>query len=122
MNKIKITEGDSLGNIKRQSNRPMPKKAPPSLKKQKMKRFTQGTVVVFDPTSFNPDFWNKLSEKEKLKYYGPLGYGSDKKKFFVFITEIKNAPGHCVLADLDDGRIEVMRHISDFREVSEEEF
>ncbi|NBO36490.1 hypothetical protein EBU91_02985 [bacterium] len=68
------------------------------------------------------DFWNKLSDQDKIKYYDSLGYGSNKKKFFVFLTEIKNAPGHCVLADLDNGRIEVMRHTSDFREVTEDEF
>lgn len=85
-------------------------------------KFSHGTVVVFDPTSFNPAFWDKLPEQEKIKYYGSLGYGSEKKKFFVFLTEIKNAPGHCVLVDLDDGRIEVMRHTSDFREVNEDEF
>lgn len=84
--------------------------------------FTSGTVVVFEPKNFNPDFWNKLSEQEKIDYYGQLGYGSTKSKFFVFLTEIKNAPGHCVLVDLDDGKIETMRHISDFREVTEDEF
>lgn len=87
-----------------------------------IKRFEPGTVVVFAPENFNPEFWDKLSEMDRIKYYGSLGYGSDKKKFFVFLTEIKNAPGHCVLADLDGGRVEVMRHISDFREVNEDEF
>jgi hypothetical protein len=81
-----------------------------------------GTVVVFEPKNFNPEFWNNLPEKDRAEYYGPLGYGSDKKKLFVFLTEIKNAPGHCVLVDLDDGHLEVMRHVSDFREVNEEEF
>lgn len=81
-----------------------------------------GTVVIFNPSSFNPDFWNKLPEADRIKYYGSLGYGSNKKKFFVFLTEVKNAPGHCILVDLDDGHIETMRHTSDFREVEEEEF
>ncbi len=81
-----------------------------------------GTVVVFEPNNFNLEFWNNLPEKDKIKYYGVLGYGLEKKKFFVFLTEIKNAPGHGILVDLDDGHLEVMRHISDFREVNEEEF
>lgn len=84
--------------------------------------FTPGTVVVFEPKNFNPEFWNKLSEQEKIDYYGPLGYGSTKPKFFVFLAEIKNAPGHCVLVDLDDNRIETMRHTTDFREVNEDEY
>ena len=87
-----------------------------------MESFEPGTVVVFNPAAFNPDFWDKLPEEDRIKYYGSLGYGSDKKKFFVFLTEIKNAPGHCVLVDLDDGHIETMRHTSDFRQVTEEEF
>jgi hypothetical protein len=87
-----------------------------------MNTFIPGTVVVFEPENLNPDFWNDLPETDRIKYYGPLGYGSNKQKRFVFLTDIKNAAGHCVLADLDDGRIEVMRHTSDFREVNEYEF
>jgi len=92
------------------------------MRKLMKRRFEPGTVVIFEPKNFNPDFWNKLPEQDKIKYYGSLGYGSEKPKLFVFLTEIKNAPGHCVLADLDDGKIEVMRHTSDFREVNEDEF
>jgi hypothetical protein len=87
-----------------------------------MKNFKKGAVVVFDPESFNKDFWKNLSEEDKIKYYGSLGYGTNKKKFFVFLTEVKNAPGHCLLVDLDDGHIETMRHIYNFREVKEDEF
>lgn len=86
------------------------------------KVFKPGTVVVFEPKNFNPDFWNNLPEEHRVKYYSPLGYGREKPKFFVFITEIKNAPGHCILVDMDDGHIEWMRHTDDFREVTEEEF
>lgn len=88
----------------------------------KQKKFKRGTVVVFDPSNFNPEYWKNLSEEDRLKYYGTLGYGSRKPKFFVFLTEIRNAPGHCVLVALDDQHLETMRHTSDFREVTEEEF
>lgn len=87
-----------------------------------MKTFEPGTVVIFDHSSFEESFWNNLSEEDKIKYYGSLGYGLDKKKFFVFLTEVKNAPGHCVLVDLDDNHIETMRHTYNFREVKDEEF
>ena len=87
-----------------------------------MKKFEPGTVVVFDPSGFNAEYWDNLSEGDRKKYYGTLGYGLDKPKFFVFLCEIKNAPSHCVLVSLDDQTIETMRHISDFREVEEEEF
>jgi hypothetical protein len=86
------------------------------------KSFKMGTVAVFDPSGFNPDYWNNLSEKDRKKYYGPLGYGKKKTKFFIFICEILNAPGHCVLVDMDDGHVEYMRHTSDFREINEGEF
>jgi len=51
-----------------------------------------GSVVVFEPNNFNPEFWKQFPEEDKIKYYGPLGYGSNKKKFFVFLTEIYAAP------------------------------
>lgn len=87
-----------------------------------MKKFKRGTVVVWTSDNFNKNYWESLSEADRIKYYGPLGYGKDKPKFFVFLTEIRNAPGHCVLVSLDDQKIETMRHIHDFREVTEEEF
>lgn len=90
--------------------------------KKKRKQFKRGTVVVFEPKNFNPEFWNGLSEEERISYYGALGYGQAKPKFFVYLTRIRNAPGHCVLVSLDDQTIETMRHDSDFREVTEEEF
>ncbi len=86
-----------------------------------MKKFRTGTVVVFEPKNFNPEFWDKLSEESRLRAYSGLGYGSEKLKMFVFLTEIVSCPGHCVLVDLADGHLEVMRHTADFREATEEE-
>jgi len=86
-----------------------------------VKGFKMGTVVVFDPDSFNPGFWEKLPEKDRIKYYGPLGYGSDRKKLFVFVCEI-NDSGHCLLVDMDTGLNVLMRHTCDFRPATEEEF
>ena len=34
--------------------------------KKKIK-FKPGTVVIFDPESFNPDFWDKLKEEDRIK-------------------------------------------------------
>jgi len=84
--------------------------------------FEPGTIVVFDPDSFNSEFWKGLSEKERKKYYGPLGYGQKKLKPFVFLCEITTAPRHCVLVDIETQKIETMRHTNDFREVTDEEF
>lgn len=85
------------------------------------KGFKPGTVVVFDPSHFNPEFWDKLSEEDRIKYYGPLGYGSDKLKLFVYMCEV-NDSGHCVLIDMDTGENVLMRHTCDFRAATEEEF
>ncbi len=87
----------------------------------KKKTFKQGTVVIWDSANFNPDYWNNLSEIDRVKYYGALGYGSEKKKLFVFMCEI-NDSGHCVLVDLDDGHIEKMRHTCEFRKATDDEF
>lgn len=89
--------------------------------KKKKEVFKQGTVVVFDPKNLNDKWWDNLSEEDRLKYYGPLGYGQEKLKLWVFLTEIISAPGHCVLIDMDDGHVEVMRHTENFREATEEE-
>jgi hypothetical protein len=89
--------------------------------------FEPGTVVVFEPDNFNPEYWNNLSEEDRIKYYGLLGYGQEKKKLFVFICEILDSfdsrpSGHCILISLDDQQIETMRHTSDFRKATDEEF
>lgn len=89
-------------------------------------KFKRGTVLVWDgPNLFNFDFWNGLSEEDRIKYYGPLGYGQDKKKLFVFLAEILDADGypsgHCVLAELND-KIVTMRHTEEFRKATEDEF
>jgi hypothetical protein len=36
-------------------------------------KFKLGDTVTFDPSNFNPDYWNNLSEADRIKYYGPLG-------------------------------------------------
>ena len=89
--------------------------------KRKRKTFKPGTVVVFEPKNFNQEWWTNLSEADRLKYYGVLGYGADKQKCFVFLCEIISCPGHCVLVDMQDQHIETMRHTSDFREATEDE-
>ena len=83
--------------------------------------FKPGDVVVFDPEIFDKTFWSNLPEEKKIRYYGRLGYGQKEFKRFVFLCEINQAPGHCVLASLDDQKIETMRHMDVFRLVTEEE-
>lgn len=86
--------------------------------------FKTGDVVIWAPEKFNPEYWNSLSEQDRLRYYGALGYGRGKKPF-VFISTINDIDGdtgHCILIDLDDGHVEWMRHTCEFRKATEEEF
>lgn len=92
------------------------------MKKRKIKR---GDVIVWEPKNFNPEYWNKLSEEDRIQYYGALGYGQKKPKLFVFLSKIcqhGEDTGHCVLVSLDDQTIETMRHTVEFRHVTDEEF
>lgn len=90
------------------------------------KEIKQGDVVVFEPNNFNPEYWDNLSESDRVKYYGYLGYGSQRLKTFVFITRINNEDGydsgHCVLIALDNKKIETMVHTDTLRKATFEEF
>jgi len=83
--------------------------------------FKPGDTVVFDPDSFNPYMWSKMSEDDKIKYYGPLGYGREKPLLFTFLCEHSPQVGHCVLVNMETQQIETMRHTSDFRLATDEE-
>ena len=89
-------------------------------------QFKQGDVVVWTPDNFNQEWWQKLPEEDRIKYYGVLGYGRKKPRLFVFLTEIRDQEvgdtGHCVLVALDDQSIETMRHTCEFRHATDEEF
>lgn len=95
-------------------------------KKKKERKFKMGDVVVFEPKNFNPSYWDNLPEEERIKYYGNLGYGEEKKHLFTFITAINDADGtdsgHCILISLRTQKVETMRHTSDFRKATDEEF
>lgn len=83
--------------------------------------FKLGDTVTFDPSHFNQSYWNGLSEEDRKKYYGVLGYGAAKPHLFTFICEHQPQGGHCVLISMEDQHIETMRHISDFRLATDEE-
>lgn len=89
--------------------------------------FRTGDVIRFDPSSFNPKYWNSLTPTEINTYYGVLMDPKtiDKRnpvwQHFVFITEINQSPGHCVLVNQSNGEVEMMRHTNDFSLVPEDE-
>lgn len=72
-------------------------------------KIRQNAFVVFDKKSC------KRAEYDE--------YFKDKfeDSLFVFLGEIPNAPGHCILADLKTGKVEGIYHTENFREATEDE-
>jgi hypothetical protein len=85
------------------------------------KSFKLGDTVVFDPSTFNPEHWDGLSEEDRLKYYGVLGYGRTRPHNYTFICEHSPQTGHCMLVSMEDQHIETMRHTGNFRLATEDE-
>lgn len=87
-----------------------------------MKEFKIGDTVAFDPNSFNPDFWNTLTLDQKKRYYGDL-YDFDKNKPYLFTFLCYHSPqvGHCVLVNMENQKVETMRHPENFRLVGDDE-
>jgi hypothetical protein len=92
---------------------PKKSKRPPS--------FKPGDTLVFEPKNFNPEYWAGLSEEDRVKYYGALGYGAARPHLFTFICEHNPQRGHCVLVSMQDQHVETMRHPTDFRLATEDE-
>jgi len=69
----------------------------------------QNAWVVFDEENCPKDVYEE--------YYKPIFGG----KMFIFLGEVPQTPGHCILADLSTGKILGMYHTDDFREAREDE-
>lgn len=67
------------------------------------------SYVVFDKDSC----W-----KKNYKKYYKKGFDG---KLFVFLGEIKQCAGHCILTDLSNEKIIGMYHTENFREATQEE-
>lgn len=65
--------------------------------------------VVFDKRS--------CSKEDYEKYYEDIFEG----RVFVFLGEIKQCSGHCILLDLKNGKIIGMYHTENFREATQDE-
>jgi len=83
--------------------------------------FRLGDTVAWTHENFNPEYWDNLSEEDRIKHYGPLGYGQDKPVFFTFICEHHPQLGHCMLVNMQNQQVETMRHTSEFRLVEDDE-
>jgi hypothetical protein len=86
------------------------------------KTFRPGdTVIWIGPQTFNKKWWKGLSEKDRIKYYGALGYGRKKPLLFTFLCEHHPQNGHCMLVNMENQKIETMRHICEFRLAGDDE-
>jgi hypothetical protein len=75
-----------------------------------MSKLKINSFVVFDE--------NSTSKENYEKYYKetfPLD------KLFIYLGEIKQAKGHCILCNLDTGKVIGMYHSENFREATEDE-
>ena len=68
------------------------------------------SMVVFDR--------GDMSDEDYDEYYREKFHG----KLFVFLGPIAQTTVHCILADLDTGKIIGMYHTDNFREATDEEF
>jgi hypothetical protein len=87
--------------------------------------FKIGSVLVFEPKNLNQDYWNRLTEEEKINYYGQYGYGHKKTKHFIFMCPVIDSngdTGHSILWDMEEQKIIQMAHNYEFRMATEEEF
>jgi len=82
-----------------------PKKYPVRESELKINSF-----VTFDEKSCD-----KTAYEKYYKELFPLG------KLFVYLGEVLQAPGHCILADLDTGQIIGLYHTTNFRMANDDE-
>jgi hypothetical protein len=84
--------------------------------------FKLGDAIVWTPDNFNPKFWENTPLEDRDRYYYSWTMDSRGNPIvFVFITEINQAPGHCVVVSMAGGKVEWMRHTTEFRLATEDE-
>ena len=78
-----------------------------------MKKPRQYSLVrfEFDAPNNQPDPWTPQYKK----------VGLDSSKVYVFLGEIPNMPGHCVVLNHKSGKIFSGYHIENFKELKEDE-
>lgn len=91
-------------------------------KKKKNKQFKLGDSITFNFKLYKKMLEN-LSEEEKIKRFGSVGYGRPKNNPLVFTYICEHFPqnDHCVLVNMSTKEITIMRHISDYRFATEDE-
>ncbi len=67
------------------------------------------SLVVFDKTKVSEDIYNQYFKS------------TFENKVFIFLGEVPNAKGHCILGDLETGKVLGLYHTENFREANEDE-
>jgi len=77
-------------------------------------KIRQNAFVVFDIESCPKKIYDEF-------YKDTFEYSTGNLKLFNFLGEVPQAPGHCILVDLDNGSIVGLYHTDNFREANEDE-
>ena len=86
--------------------------------RRKNKNFRLGDTLAFDPNTLPEEY----SLDQKKRYYGDLyDFDNNKPFLFTFICEHYPQFGHCVLINMNNQKVETMRHITNFRLVRDVE-
>jgi len=85
------------------------KKAKALAKANKIKKLM---FVKFNVASETEEMYNEFHKEV---------FGEKGENLLIFLGEVKNAKGHCVLADLKTGKVLGMYHTANFRKATEEE-
>ena len=83
--------------------------------------FTPGATVRWTSKGFRASYWNSLTEEQRAKYYGELGYGIDTPKLFTFLCHHRPQVGHCVIVSMDDQKVHTMVHTDELELVPDDE-
>jgi hypothetical protein len=77
------------------------------------KKLKINSLVRFDPTTLNKEYQSGPSYDTFYKLH--------EGKTYIYLGDIVQAPGHCILADMDTGKIEAWYHADNFKELTEDE-
>lgn len=84
--------------------------------------FNPGDTIIFDPSTFDQEFWENLPKKDKIKYYRKYGFGEPKMKLFTFICELSPQKRHCLVVEICHPPVfHTMVHMSEFRLATDDE-
>ena len=84
-------------------------------------QFVMGDTVEWTYEGFDKHYWDNLHPRDRERYYGKFGYGQAHRKLFTFICYHRPQDGHCVLMDMEDGKLLPMCHDSEFQLVNEDD-